>query len=495
MNSQMKKSVEELPAGVLSAEAGGSSSLCHVTAVDALAMFRRRELSPVELAEAVISQAERVNPSLNAFTYTFFDRALKQAREAERRHAAGEARPFEGILLAVKDTHAVNGEITTMGSRIFEGVESDYTVPIVQRMVDAGAIIHARTTSPEFAHTGHCHSPLWGTTRNPWNLDYSPGGSSGGSAAAVASGMTTIATGDDGGGSIRIPSSACGVFGFKPPFGRNPTLIFKETAIESIIHLGAIARSVGDAALVQDVISGAHPDDLPSHLPPTTVSADVRSVDPSTFSIGYSPDLGYFEVDEEVQAQTRRAADRLRDMGCNVEEVELDWDNSAYDAWVTHWEALFASIAGDHLPRWQYDMDPFVRGILQRGMSLGAVRAKRTEFVRTEMWRQLSPIMQRHQFLICPTLSVPSVRADHRSDDENFRVNGKRVDAHMAWTLTYPFNLLSQLPVASVPTGFAQSGVPTGMQIVGRPYADASVFELALAYEQAYPWGANHPAL
>lgn len=491
----MSQSPAELSVEARPAEGGAESSLCHTTAVDALAMFRRRELSPVELAEAVIAQAERVNPRLNAFTYTLFEQALDQAREAERRYAAGDARPLEGVLVAVKDTHAVSGQVTAMGSRIFEGVESDYTLPIVQRMLDAGAIIHARTTSPEFAHTGHCHSPLWGITRNPWNPDYSPGGSSGGSAAAVAAGMTTIATGDDGGGSIRIPSSACGVFGFKPPFGRNPTLIFKETAIETIIHLGAITRSVRDTALVQDVISGAHPDDLPSHLPATNVSKDIENIDLSSVSIAYSPDLGYFEVDEEVQARTRQAVDHLREMGCNVEEVELGWDNSAYDAWVTHWEALFAAIAGDHLPRWQYDMDPFVRGILQRGMTLGAVRAKRTEFVRTEMWKQLSPIMQRHQFLICPTLSVPSVAAAHRSDDEDFKVNGKRVDAHMAWTLTYPFNLLSQLPVASVPTGFAQSGVPTGMQMIGRPYADASVLQLALAYEQAHPWSSIHPDL
>jgi Asp-tRNA(Asn)/Glu-tRNA(Gln) amidotransferase A subunit family amidase len=160
---------------------------------------------------------------VNAFTYTFFDRAIEQAKAAESRYLTGHnLRPLEGIPVVIKDLHPVKGEITTCGSRVLEGVRADYTAPSVQRLFDAGAIMHARSTTPEYAHAGYTYSALWGVTRNPWNLDYAPGGSSGGAGAAVASGMTAIADGTDGGGSIRIPASACGIVGYKPPFGRNP---------------------------------------------------------------------------------------------------------------------------------------------------------------------------------------------------------------------------------------------------------------------------------
>src|SRR5439155_22973822 len=180
---------------------------------------------------------------VNAYTETHFERALSQARDAEARYAQdGEVRPLEGISCAIKDLHNLEGEVATWGSKVFAGVNSESTVPTVQRLLDAGAIVHARTTTPEFGHAGHCHTPLWGATRNPWNLDYSSGGSSGGSGVAVAAGMTTVADGTDGGGSIRIPSSACGIFGYKPPFGRNPSALVASN-LEQLLHFGPMTRS------------------------------------------------------------------------------------------------------------------------------------------------------------------------------------------------------------------------------------------------------------
>ena len=196
--------------------------LCYMSAGEALAAFRAKSLSPVELMQAVIARCESVNPSLNAFTYTFFERALEQAGAAEKRYAAGEARALEGLPLAIKDFHAVAGEVTTLGSKIFEHNRPENTAPTVARLLDAGAIMHCRSTTPEFAHSPATHSPLWGVTRNAWNLDYTPGGSSGGAGAALAAGMTFLADGTDAGGSVRIPASASGVVGYKAPFGRNP---------------------------------------------------------------------------------------------------------------------------------------------------------------------------------------------------------------------------------------------------------------------------------
>lgn len=470
-----------------------SDDLCYLTAVEAIKRFKKKELSPVELMEAVIRQAENVNPKVNAYTATFYDRALKQAREAEGKYARGEdVRPLEGLSCAIKDQHHIEGEVVTQASRVYEGVRAEFTLPTVQRLLDAGAIVHAQTTLPEFGHAGHCHSPLWGITRNPWNLDYSSGGSSGGAGVAVAAGMATIADGGDGGGSIRIPASACGVFGYKPPFGRNPTGLLRNN-LEMILHLGPITRTVADAALMQNVMSGVDPTDIMTlreqvELPMTF--EDVRG-----WKVAFSPNLDYFEVDSEVAANTAAAVDAFRELGCTVDQVELGWNYGVLDAWTTHWEALFAAEAGDLLPRWQYEMDPFLRGVLHRGMQHSAVREMRTAIVRTEMYKTLGPILEEYDILVCPTLAVPSVRADHRNDDPDFRINGKRVDAYVQWLLTYPFNLVGQCPVASVPTGFATSGVPTGMQIIARSFDDLRVFRAAAAFEAIRPWSATVPAL
>ena len=198
--------------------------LHYLSASAAIARFRARELSPVELMQAVIERAEQVEPRINAFTDTHFERALEQARRAEARYAkpAGRPRSLEGIPVAVKDEAAIAGQRTTSGSLILRDHVDTETSPVVERLLRAGAIVHARSTAPEFSCATFTHSRLWGVTRNPWHLDYTPGGSSGGSAAALAAGTATLATGSDIAGSIRIPASCCGVVGFKPPYGRVP---------------------------------------------------------------------------------------------------------------------------------------------------------------------------------------------------------------------------------------------------------------------------------
>ena len=238
------------------------SDLCYLSASEALSLFKARKLSPVELMEAVIKRCEEVNPKLNAITYSFFERALSQAVAAEKKYMMtdGRTRMLEGIPVAIKDFHPVKGEITTFGSKIFEDHRPTYTAPTVERLFRAGAIMHIRTTSPEFAYSGATHSPLWGITPNPWNLEYTSGGSSGGAGAVVAAGMTTLADGTDGGGSIRIPASACGIVGYKPPFGRNP--LDRDHPLESILNYGPMTRSVLDAAIMQNVMSGPHKEDI-----------------------------------------------------------------------------------------------------------------------------------------------------------------------------------------------------------------------------------------
>lgn len=465
--------------------------LCFLTATEALSRFKAKTLSPVELMEAILARSAQTNAKINAFTYEFPERALEQAKAAERRYARNaHVRPLEGIPLAVKDFHAVHGEVTTCGSRIFEGARPEYTVPTVQRLLDAGAILHARTTTPEFAHCGHCHSPLWGATRNPWNTAYSPGGSSGGAAAAVANGMTVLADGTDAGGSVRIPASASGVFGYKPPFGRNP--LDADHPMEMMVSYGTLTRSVADGIRMQNVTAGHHPDDVTS-LPKMTVPE--RPDDVRGWKIAFSPDLGYFEVDPEVRHNTDEALKVFRDLGCHVEEIALGWDMEVLDAWTIYFEALVATALSEFLPDWEDEMDPFLVATVKRGLEHDACRVLATYGVRGRMWQALAPIFQEYQVLLCPTLALPSVAAEHDNADPEFRIGGKRVPAMLQWALTYPFNLLNHLPAASVPTGFAANGVPTGLQIVGSSFEDASVFAAAAAYEAARPWTTSRPSL
>jgi Asp-tRNA(Asn)/Glu-tRNA(Gln) amidotransferase A subunit family amidase len=196
-----------------------------------------------------------------------------------------------------------------------------------------------------------------------------------------------------------------------------------------------------------------------------------------------------------VQKNTREAAKVFKSLGCKVEEVNVGWNYGSLDAWSTHWEGLFGALCGDLLPRWRFEMDPYVVKILERGLTHNAYRLYRCNLVRAEMYKTLAPILDQYNILICPTLAVPAVKADHQNDDPDFTINGKKISAHVQWVMTYPFNLVGQCPVASIPSGFASNGVPTGLQIVGKTYDDLSVFRAAAAFEAAKPWRGQRPQL
>ena len=467
--------------------------LCYMTATEAIAAFKTRELSPVELLKAIIARCEQVGPKVNALTYTYFDRALEQAKAAESQYArrGGEPRPLEGVPVAIKDFHPVKGEITTFGSKIYRDYRPDHTAPTVQRLLDAGAIMHCRTTTPEFAHAGMTASPLWGITRNPWNLEYTPGGSSGGAGAALAGGMTTLADGTDGGGSIRIPASLAGAVGYKPPFGRNPLDL--DHPLETILHYGPMTRSVSDAALMQNIMTGPHLDDICSlrekvFLP--EAPEDIRG-----WKVAYSMDLGFYSVDPEVRRNTLSALEAFKSLGCTVEEVNLGWNWGVNNAWMTYWTVLFAGLLGDKLPRWRYEMTEGLVRMIESGAALSADRFYRINPVRGEMYKTLGPILEDYQVLICPTTALPAVKHDHDASDMSFTIDGAKVPASIGWYMTMPFNLVSQCPVIAVPTGFAASGIPTGMQIVGKTFDDLSVFRAAAAYEKARPWRGRRPQI
>src|SRR5215472_2301772 len=297
------------------------NDLHYLSARRALTMFRSRELSPVELVSAVIDRAETVEPAINAFAETFYDEALQAAKAAEARYGGdGErALPLDGLPVAVKEEAPIAGHKNTLGSLAMRDVVAKRTAPFAQRIIDAGGIVHARTTTPEFCCAPVTWTKLWGVTRNPW---FSPGGSSGGSDAALAVGTATLATGSDIGGSIRIPSSFCGVVGFKPPYGRVPEV--QPFNLDHYCHEGPIASTVADCALLENVIAGPHPSDVASIRPKLEIPARLEAI--AGLRIALSPDLGCYNVDADVAANTLAAADRLRDAGASVHEVSLPWD-------------------------------------------------------------------------------------------------------------------------------------------------------------------------
>jgi amidase len=458
-----------------------STELASLTATEAIALFEARTVAPVELVRAVIERAEKVEPTINAFTETFFEQALLQAQEAEGRYARGEARPLDGVPLAVKDEAGIAGQRSTSGSLLLRDHVDTRTAPSVERLLDAGAIVHAQTTCPEFCCTTVTHLRLWGVTRNPWNLAYTPGGSSGGPAAALSAGTTTLATGSDIAGSIRIPAACCGVVGFKPPYGRVPQDL--PYNLDSYCHEGPLARTVADCARMENVIAGPHNRDIASLRPKLEVPVEFGDL--RSWRVAYSIDLGYFEVDADVVTATEAALDVFRGLGCQVEEVALPWTDATRIAAWTHMKHLFGTDVARNLAAGGELTTPYARAFAEEASDTTADTFLAATTVAGEMYPPLAAALERCNIFVCPTNALAAVPADLDPTSTEVLINGRSVDPVIGWVMTYPFNMLSRCPVMSVPSGRAETGVPTGIQIVGCSFDDVSVFHAAAAYEKA----------
>lgn len=456
--------------------------LCYMPATEALGLFRKKKLSPVELLDAVIARAEATKEKVNAFTYTHFDEARDLARKAEARYARGrKTGALEGLPVGIKDESYIRGKPTSGGSLIMKDFVADTSSTMNERVMAAGGIVHARTATPEFSSASVTWSRLWGVTRNPWNTDFTPGGSSGGSAASLASGTSALCTGSDIGGSIRIPASACGVVGFKPPYGRNPD--DAPFNLDFYCHTGPLARTVEDAILLQNVMAGPSPLDIASLRPKLTLPTRFRPI--KGWKIAYSMDLGSYEVDPEVVKNTKKALDVFRSLGATVEEVDVGWGDEVPAAGLAYLTHIFGAFLSRMLPEQGDLLTTYARKFAEDGAG-----SKATDFVASlevagRMYATLGPLLEKYDVLVCPTNAVASIPADHDPTTDALSINGKPVDPSLGWCMTLPFNMMSRCPVLSVPTGHAKNGVPTGMQIVGRTYCDADVFRAAMAYETA----------
>lgn len=459
--------------------------LCYLPAHEALALFRARKLSPVELMKAVIGRAETVNKKVNAFTFTHFDEALDASRKAEAKYAKAGARvgALEGLPVAAKDESFIKGKPTSFGSLIYKDFVAQITSVNNERILKAGGIVHARSATPEFSCSSVTHTRLWGVTRNPWNLKFTPGGSSGGSAASLASGTTAVATGSDIGGSIRIPASCAGVVGYKPPYGRNAD--DPPFNLDPYCHTGPLARSVADAILLQNVICGPRPNDIASLRPKLRLPVQYKPI--KGWRIAYSMDLGFYNVDKDVVANTEAALDVFRSLGATVEEVKLGWTIDALKAGVAHLYHLFGGQMAAYAKKHRKLMTPYALDFAKRGSKSTAANFLWSMEIATRMYATLGPILEKYDVLICPTTALPAVRADFDPSAHSVKINGKSLNvwATLDWCMTSPFNTMSRCPVLSIPSGRASNGVPTGIQIVGRTYSDADVFQAGMAYEMA----------
>jgi Asp-tRNA(Asn)/Glu-tRNA(Gln) amidotransferase A subunit family amidase len=462
-----------------------SLELTYTPAAELARRIRARELSPVDVVEASLARIEEVNPRLNCFCFVYADEAMALAREAESREPVG---PLHGVPIAIKDLTPTAGKRTTMGSFAFEHWVPDRSALLVERLLAAGAIMVGKTTTPEFAYSSFTESPLWGVTRNPWDETRSPGGSSGGSGAAVASGCVSLAEGTDMGGSVRIPAAWCGLVGLKPSFGRIP-LDFLPTQFDTIQHFGPLARTIDDARLFLSVAQGPSERDVMSLGAPLDLSPDA-SVEGMRLALDV--DLGSYAVAPEVAHAVCEAADALADAGAVVEEVDVGWTREVADAWVAHWGVYLAAIFGDELEEFRDRMDPRVVALMDAGLAMGAVDFKRLEFVRTEAWKRLAPILERYDALLCPTMS----QVARPVDEDDFVWYEDRGDGlYRGLDMTAQFNFVSQCPALSVSAGWSDEGLPIGLQIVARRYRDDEALRIGAALEQMRPWSDRRPPL
>jgi len=458
-----------------------SKELAFASADELLVGYNSGDISPVEATRAALNQIEKFDPVLNAFVFVDEEGAIKAAEESEKRWAAGSPMGLlDGIPTTVKDIMLQKGHPTLKGSLIVDKA-GPWTedAPAVARLRENGAVFLGKTTTPEFGWKGVTDSALSGITRNPWNKERTPGGSSGGAAAACAAGMGVLHTGSDGGGSIRIPSAFTGVFGIKPSFGRVPA--WPASAFGTVSHVGPMTRSVADSALMLQVMKGADSRDWYS-LPQTSI--DYRTCLNESMrgrKIAYSPTLGYAKVDDEVATHVKRAVDLFRDLGAEVEEVDPGFEKPL-DLFNIHWFSG-AYYALRHLTDAQLDLiDPGLKNAVEQGSKISLPDYLDATVARVELGAKMRVFHDKYDLLLTPSLSVTAFKAGQLAPDMSAAES-----AWVDWTpFSYPFNLTQQ-PACSVPCGLSSDGLPIGLQIVGPMHRDDIVLAAAAAFEQVSP--------
>ncbi|MFZ4213579.1 amidase [Pantoea endophytica] len=457
------------------------------------ALIRSGDVSAQEVTQAAINRMEQREPQIQAFCTATPQLALQQAAAVDAKRARGETLgALAGVPLAVKDLICTAGVKTTSGSHAYADFVPEEDDITVERLLAADAVLLGKTTAPEFGYSGVGHNPLFPSPRNPWDLSKTPGGSSAGSGAALAARLCSIALGSDGGGSVRIPAAHCGVFGLKASMGRVPLWPGCRderypgvSSWESLEHIGPMTRSVRDSALMMSVMSG--PDMRDRHSIPCNDVDWLASLEKplSGLRIAFSADFGYIAVDHEVRDIVTQAARRFaRELGAELDEV---------DPGITDEGATFAALVAFEsdltgMRHMQAElgarMSPHLSAMLQRDWRAETFTDANT--TRKKLCNQMWRFMQHYDLLLSPTLAVPPFPLNMQGPEI---IDGRMVRSDHWLSFCFPFNFTGQ-PAASVPAGFTASGLPIGMQIVGRHLDDGLVLAASAAFERIQPW--NH---
>ena len=477
-----------------------NDEICRMEAAELAGRVRAKELSPVEVVDAVLERMKRLEPELHAFCTPTPDLAREEARRLEREVSDGQdPGPLAGVPVGIKDLHAVKGVRMVLGSHAYENFVPDEDDVAVERLKDAGAVVLGKTNVPEFGYSGVGHNPVFETTTNPWDTRLTPGGSSAGSGAAVASGMGPIALGSDGGGSVRIPSSFCGLFGMKASMGRVPLYPSCRderypgaSGWESLEHIGPMSRTVRDGALMLSVMAG--PDDrdrlsIPQERDFDPVEATGGEL-PRGLRVAYSSDWGYAAVDAEVRRVVGEAVRVFEsDLGCTVEEAHPGFE----DPYEAFWGLVIMETDLAGMRRMAEElgekMSPHLVEVLRQDWKAeditNAVMSRKA--VYNGMWH----FMRDYDLLLTPTLAVPPFETGIQGPEVT---DGREVEPFQWLSFTLPINMTGQ-PAATVPAGFTRDGLPVGMQIVGRHLDDSLVLRASAAFEAAAPWKDRWPPI
>lgn len=475
-------------------------ALTTLDAQAARALFRSGELRPSELLDATLERIAGANgdreSGINAFTEVLADEARAQAARADTQWAEACAAGVEppallGIPVATKEKHGIAGRTVSQGLAVHRGQLAAAHHPVVERVLGAGGIIHARTTSPEFSCATVTHSPEWGVTRNPWNLAASPGGSSGGAGAALAAGMATLATASDIAGSTRIPAGFTGTVGYKAPYGRIPGL--PPLAGDWYRGDGPMARTVADTALFAGVLSGRHPVDHGSFgesRPPVPAGGLRGAAGVAGLRIGLSVELGDYPVAASVRANTERVAAALEAAGAVIVPVALPWTTERISATTF---AHFGHILGPAMAEITAGTEDLLAAytgqfIADAARASAGISLPQSLALDATLQAELASAMQGLDALLTPTQAVEMLDAagDYLNGIDTVDSAGRTVHLAHYWEahMTSPFNVANRCPVLSVPSGISSVGVPTGVQVVGHPFDEATVFEVGAAIEE-----------
>ncbi len=463
-----------------------AADLCYLPATELRRQYRSRSLSPVEVTRSILERIEARNPRLNAFVTATAERALEQAKVAERAYAGDAAPPpLCGIPVSIKDLTPTKGIRTARGSLLFENWVPDYDAPLVERLLDAGAVLLGKTNTPELGWKGDSGNRLFGPTHNPWKHGQTAGGSSGGAAAAIAAGMGPMAQGSDGAGSVRMPAGFCGIYGLKPSHGLVPQL--PPSAVPPVSHIGPMTRTVADAALMLQTMAGSHIAD------PYTYDSGIDYTDAwqggvEGLRVAWSPDLGYVKVDPEVAGIVAAAAARFEELGCTVEEAHPGLADP-WDHMHVIWATAFAGVYLDNFAEVRGKLDPGLLAVVEQGRKISGPQVAAAYIAKNSYYMAWREFMADYDLLLTPTLPITAFAA---GDDQPGEICGRKT-TYLGWSaFTYPFNVTG-VPAATVPCGRAANGLPVGLQIVGRWRDDTTVLRASAAFEALAPWEYDLP--